>query len=119
MTKKLVFLLLFVFFVCDLGFCVQDELHIVTDAPVALGGGLLRHYTDSANGPVFIRYSYKGLAPGCILVKKTTVNGAEDSTKTEILRLPLKNKKTAFRVGARDIQLNVTGRKRVTVKEKD
>lgn len=119
MKKNLIFLILFVFSICEPGFCVQDAFHIVTDAPVALGGGMIRHYTDSANGPVFTRYSYEGLVPGYLLVKKTTAGGSEDSTKTEILRLPLKNKKAVFRVGARDIQLDVTGHQRVTVKEKD
>jgi hypothetical protein len=98
-----------------------EEFYIVTEAPVAVGGGIIRHYMDGDMGRVSARYSYGGTSANAILIEKISRSSGEMSSERETIRVPFarpkKNKKGLFKVGSHLVHLQVRRSGRVVVKE--
>ncbi|MBD3379672.1 MAG: hypothetical protein GF408_04335 [Candidatus Omnitrophica bacterium] len=97
-----------------------DELYIVTDGPVAVGGGMVRYYTTSGDQEALrsLRYSYHGLAENSVIVKKTvTVKKEGSHCSTEIMNIPLVSKQAALEIGPHLIKLKVNEYGRVLVEK--
>jgi hypothetical protein len=98
-----------------------EEFYIVTEAPVAVGGGMIRHCMDTDAGRISARYSYGGASEDAMLVEKVTHSSAEMSSGREIIRVPFvrpkKNKKGLFEVGSHLVRLHVRRSGRVVVRE--
>ncbi len=98
-----------------------EEFYIVTEAPVAIGGGMIRHYINDDAGRISARYSYGGSSADAILVEKITRSSAGMSSRREIIRVPFappgNNKKGLFKVGSHLVRLHVRRSGRVVVKE--
>ena len=113
-------LLLFLILLCSFPSFAGEEFYVVTDAPIAVGGGMIRHYTETEKGVISTRYSYGGTDPDAILIEKITSLPRYEATKKETLRVPyshIKRKKGHLKIGSHAISLNVTKHGRVVVKE--
>ena len=114
MKIRLFLLLLFTLIVISSSsYAITEELFIVTNGPIAIHGGLLRYYTDTAA----IRYSYKGLDSGNILVQKITSYMDSDLKEEEMIKLPVESNKAVLNVGSRKISLQLNEYNRVIVRE--
>ena len=98
-----------------------EEFYIVTQGPVAIGGGMIRHYFDRAYGRVSTRYSYGGVENNVILVEKQTRSLRTGFSASETLRIPfappLRKKRGWLEVGSHTVLLTVNRHGRVVVRE--
>ena len=117
----LIFLLFFTG-VSSLALADREEFYIVTDAPVVVGGGLIRHYQHTENGLLSTRYSYQGSDPETIFIEKTTRQGDDRDVRKELIKISFNNpggKKTgALDVGSHKVCFEVKKDGRLLVKEK-
>lgn len=109
-------------------FCEQEEFYIVTTAPVAVGGGIIRHYLHTENGLVSTRYSYVGMSSDTIFIEKTTDllgkaagSGGNDIDKKELIKIPVedsgKMKKGRLQIGSHDVLLTLNRYGRISARE--
>jgi len=106
--------------------CLQaadhEEFYIVTDAPVMVGGGMIRHYLRTDRGMNSTRYSYKGASADMIFVERVTRLGDNRDVKSDFLTVPTDNsgrKRTgSLSVGSHEVCLEVKKDGRLLVKEK-
>lgn len=121
-VKKLFFILLLILILAPSVASAQgDEFYIVTDGPVAVGGGMFRHYIHSSEGLVSSRYSFQGVIDNNICVEKVTRSTSPDSSyEKELIKIPLKQKgpkQARFDIGTRAVKLKLNKYNRVIIKE--
>lgn len=100
----------------------SEEFYIVTDAPIAVGGGIIRHYKYTKQGRVSTRYSYAGTQEDLAFIEKYTHSSHDDSTARELIKVPLtkalwSGKKGYLTVGAHNVSLELKEKGRIRVKE--
>ncbi|MFH1665052.1 MAG: hypothetical protein ABIA77_02775 [Candidatus Omnitrophota bacterium] len=121
MTKLSVFCLLLLSLACHAAPGSDEELFIVTNAPIAVGNGIIRYYPASGNGHVSIRYTYEGTDSGMIFLEKITYSDIDNSSSREIVKIPPgssgNRKKWYLQLGSRKIQFTLHKHGRVSAKE--
>lgn len=116
---SLFFIILFIFIAGAL--CAEEEFYIVNDGPVAVGGGLVRHYYDTEKGRVAVRYSFEGTSDEGILLSKKTKLFGDDRVTEELITIPAGGhkgrQKASLDVGSHTIKIKMTSRGRLRVSE--
>ncbi|MBD3426986.1 MAG: hypothetical protein GF409_07160 [Candidatus Omnitrophica bacterium] len=120
--KKILWFISIMFLLCGaLTARAEEEFYIVTNGPVAVGGGMIRHYMVKNGNRRAVRYSYGGVDEDGILVKKKTRCPRTGLSRKELLRIPFvrpfHRKRAWLEVGTHTVLLTVNGYGRVLVKE--
>lgn len=93
----------------------------MSDGPIAIGGGMIRHYTSAKNARTSVRYSYEGTNADTILIEKFTRSDMDGSTRKELIKVPTGNlsekKEATFQVGSHNIKLKLNRYDRVIIEE--
>ncbi len=109
--------LVFFFMFSPLAFCDREEFYIVTEAPVAVGGGMIRHYIYREKDLISTRYSFGGVDDDTIYIEKTTRSDSGGSVGKETIELPRKSSSASLQIGSHTVRLKITGRGRIIVRE--
>ncbi|MGB2601056.1 MAG: hypothetical protein WBD00_05625 [Candidatus Omnitrophota bacterium] len=100
---------------------VSEEFYIVTNGPVAVGGGMVRHYLTEKQGRVSTRYSYGGVEKDAILVEKEMRSPRTGFSMSETIRIPFSppvNRQSGWlEVGSHTVLLTVNRHGRIVVRE--
>ncbi len=90
MTLKRILQVIILFcFVSSLAFGQHEEFFIVTDAPVAIGGGMIRHYITNSEKDLAVRYSFRGIEENAIFIEKFTKFRNNGRETKEIVKVPI------------------------------
>jgi len=99
----------------------KEESYIVTDAPIAVGGGIIRYYEHIKDDRLSIRYSFKGADGENIYIEIITISKKKDSIKREFLKLPLdvssSRKSCTLQIGSKTLLLKLTRKGRLIASE--
>jgi hypothetical protein len=121
MKKAFVLFLIFLLAGAEVFASSGEEFYIVTHGPIAVGGGMMRHYFNRVYGRVSVRYSYGGVENNVILVEKQTRSLRTGFSADETLRIPfappLRKKRGWLEVGSHTVLLTVNRHGRVVVRE--
>lgn len=119
--KKILQIIILFCFVPSLVFGQQEEFFIVTDGPVAVGGGMMRHYITKPDEKLSVRYSFSGIGDNFIFIEKFTKFSNNGQETKEIVKVPIKKnwfgKKGEIQVGTHLVKLKVNKYGRILVKE--